>query len=137
MAELANINRLEQVAEYLKMLLKVNCPKDTTNLSRSINIQYVEEGKARIVIGHEDADYAIYTNEPWTSDKWGGKKNPNEGWIEETIAQATPMIQQIMSGEMSVDEVNRLIEGYDEEYNFQVRTKIEDIDEKLTKLRGD
>ena len=24
----------------------------------------------------------LYTNEPWSSTKWNGKTNPNEGWWE-------------------------------------------------------
>lgn len=29
------------------------------------------------------APYIPYTNEPWLSDKWNGRKNPNEGWWDE------------------------------------------------------
>lgn len=29
------------------------------------------------------APYIPYTNEPWISPKWKGKKNPNQGWFNE------------------------------------------------------
>ena len=35
-------------------------------------------------IDEDIAPYAPYTNEPWLSPHWKGKKNPNEGWFERT-----------------------------------------------------
>ena len=136
MAILSRLEKLEQAAKYLVEMLKINCPKDTTNLSRSINIQYVEEGKARIVIGHEDADYAVYTNEPWIDKRWNGKKNPNDGWVEKTIMEATPMIQQLLSGEIDEAEFNDLIKGLQSNYDEQVKERINDINLKLEILNS-
>ena len=137
MAVLSLEERLEQVAEYLQWMLKVNCPKDTTNLSNNINIEYTEKGMPRIVIGNEEnADYAVYTNEPWTSDRWDGKQNPNEGWVDRTIAESTSMIQQIMSGEIPEDEFNELVGELKNEYDAQVDEIINEIDNELNSLRG-
>ena len=132
MAQITALDRLDQATRYLQMLLKVNCPKDTTNLSRNINIQYVEEGRARIVIGNENADYAIYTNSPWEDGV-----NPNQGWVEATIAQATPMIQQLLSGEISQEEFERLYGKYEFEYDSQVQEIVDGIDNKLNELKGE
>lgn len=129
-------DRLQQAATYLQWYLKVNCPKDTTNLSRNINIQYVEDGKARIVIGNENADYAVYTNVPWVSKK-NGIMNPNTGWVEATIAQATPMIQQILSGEISQEEIDKEIGNYKFDYDFQVEVKLEEIDKELNRRKNE
>lgn len=131
MAQITALDRLERATRYLQMLLKVNCPKDTTNLSRNINIQYVEEGRARIVIGNENADYAIYTNSPWKDGV-----NPNQGWVEATIAQATPIIQQLLSGEISQEEFERLYGKYEFEYDSQIQDIIEDKENKLNELKG-
>ena len=132
MAQITALDRLDRATRYLQMLLKVNCPKDTTNLSRNINIQYVEEGKARIVIGNENADYAVYTNMPWEDGV-----NPNQGWVEATIAQATPMIQQLLSGEISQEEFERLYGKYEFEYDSQVQEIVDGIDNKLNELKGE
>ena len=132
MAQITALDRLDRATRYLQMLLKVNCPKDTTNLSRNINIQYVEEGKARIVIGNENADYALYTNMPREDGV-----NPNQGWVEATIAQATPMIQQLLSGEISQEEFERLYGKYEFEYDSQVQEIVDGIDNKLNELKGE
>ena len=132
MAQITALDRLDRATRYLQMLLKVNCPKDTTNLSRNINIQYVEEGKARIVIGNENADYAVYTNMPWEDGV-----NPNQGWVEATIAQATPIIQQLLSGEISQEEFERLYGKYEFEYDSQVQEIVDGIDNKLNELKGE
>ena len=123
--------RLEQATKYLQMLLKVNCPKDTTNLSRNINIEYIDDGKARIIIGNENADYAVYTNMAWKDGV-----NPNQGWVESTIAQATSIIQQLLSGEIPLEEVSELIVDSKDEYDLQVQEIINEIDNKLNGLKG-
>lgn len=33
-----------------------------------------------IYIDPKVAPYCYYTDEPWVSPRWNGKKNPNEGW---------------------------------------------------------
>ena len=66
-----------------------------------------------VEIGHETSkllgEYAIYTNEPWISPKWGGKQNPNQGWIERGIEKALPLIRQVYSG-MTIDDFNDLMD---------------------------
>lgn len=40
-----------------------------------------EEGDTFVIYMDECiAPYVPYTNEPWLSPRWNGKKNPNEGW---------------------------------------------------------
>lgn len=136
MATINSTDKMNQVAEYLLKLLQVNCPKDTTNLSQNINIQYVEDGKARIVIGHEKADYAVYTNEPWTSERWNGKTNPNEGWVNRTIEESAPIIQQIMSGQISEEDFNQMITDLENEFDAQVQERLDEIDRKLNMLKN-
>ncbi|MGN1077342.1 MAG: hypothetical protein ACI4ST_02390 [Candidatus Gallimonas sp.] len=46
-------------------------------------LQYSIEGDVfHIYIDERIAPYVMYTEEPWISPKWNGKKNPNEGWWE-------------------------------------------------------
>ena len=44
-------------------------------------LRYREEGGQFVIyIDESIAPYVPYTNEPWLSPRWNGKKNPNEGW---------------------------------------------------------
>ena len=44
------------------------------------------------------APYVVYTNEPWLSPKWNGKKNPNEKWFE-------------MATKLFIEELSRQLGG--------------------------
>lgn len=44
--------------------------------------------------------YMPYTNEPWISDKWNGKKNPNEGWWQNAVDLAVNAIASALGGEI-------------------------------------
>ena len=58
-------------------------PIDTGNMRYNAT-QFDSLGRRRceIVVNGDIAPYAVYTNEPWVSPYWNGKKNPNEGWVE-------------------------------------------------------
>lgn len=45
-----------------------------------------------------------YTNEPWISPKWHGKKNPNEGWFDRTADYIASEFARIAKGEKDVDD---------------------------------
>ncbi len=36
--------------------------------------------ETEVYVDQNIAPYVAYTNEPWISPRWHGKKNPNEGW---------------------------------------------------------
>lgn len=44
-------------------------------------ISFPSDDVCEITIDDKIAPYVPYTNEPWVSPYWGGKKNPNEGWF--------------------------------------------------------
>lgn len=55
-------------------------PRDTGNMAYNA-LKYKVEGKYMIIYFDTNVSpYIPYTNEPWLSPKWKGKKNPNEGW---------------------------------------------------------
>lgn len=96
--------RQYQAALLLHSALVANAPKDTWNLALN-GIRIIEEnGKFYVVIGGEPAPYAEATNEAWSKGK-----NPNEGWIERTIEECLPMVQQVMSGDITVEEVQEIM----------------------------
>ena len=105
-------DRLEQAADYLVLWLQLRAPKDTWNLAlNGIKKAYDEFGSPQIVIGGELAPYAVYTNEPWISPKWNGKTNPNEAWIHRAIQDAVPILANIMSGVMTQEEYQAIMNG--------------------------
>ena len=97
----------------LVMALKSVCPYRMGNLERNGIRVKIDNGTMCVVVGHETSkllgEYAVYTNEPWISPKWGGKQNPNQGWIERGIEKALPLIKQVYQG-MTADDFNNVMD---------------------------
>lgn len=107
---LSYFDRLEQTADFLVLWLQVKAPKKSFNLTiNGIKKAYDElTGYPIIVIGGESAPYAIYTNEPWIANRWNGKQNPNQEWIQNAIIEVIPTIQAIMSGIITQEDYTRI-----------------------------
>lgn len=104
---------LKVAAEFLKSCLQAYAPYDTGNLAlNSIRVLYDTNGDVFVAIGGEIAPYAVYTNEKWVSDKWNGKSNPNENWIENAIDEALPLIKDYLLREMSQQDFDQYLEYY-------------------------
>lgn len=115
-------DRKRFAAEYLCNMLKLIAPKDTGNLSTNgIRILDVASGVYDIGIGGEPAPYATYTNEPWISEKWGGKKNPNQGWIQNAVHSAIPMIRSILDGAISEEDLQTIITKQEAKFDEQLK----------------
>ena len=56
----------------------------------------------------EIAPYIYYTNEPWISPKWHGKKNPNEGWVDNLVGLIAERLAAEYGGELTAanQEIN-------------------------------
>lgn len=114
---LSFFDRLDQAADYLVVMFKIAAPKASFNLTvNGIRKAYSDNtGFPIIVIGGEVAPYAIYTNEPWISDRWLNKQtgimaiNPNQGWVQKTIRECIPTLQAILSGSMTMEEYATLM----------------------------
>ena len=106
-------NRDIMAYNVLVMALKSVCPYRTGNLERNGIRVKIDNGSMCVEIGHDTSkvlgEYAVYTNEPWISPKWGGKQNPNQGWIERGIEKALPLIRQVYAG-MTIDDFNDLMD---------------------------
>lgn len=94
---------IREACNVLKMVLQARAPYDTGNLALN-SIRIVNNA---VLIGGEIADYAIYTNEKWTKGK-----NPNEGWVERAIEEAKPLIQRIVSGRASIEDIRATQQKY-------------------------
>lgn len=94
---------IREACNILKLVLQARAPYDTGNLALN-SIRIVQNS---VVIGGEIADYAIYTNEPWSKGK-----NPNEGWVQKAIQEAAPLIQSVLSGKAKMSDVRRTQKAY-------------------------
>lgn len=84
--------------------LKDFAPKDTGNLAfNAIKIDFEvngDEWKCILSVDETIAHYIPYTNEPWTSLKWNGKKNPNEGWWQWAVEFVARRIAEQLGGSL-------------------------------------
>lgn len=75
----------ELVVDVVVQGLKSRSPIRTGNLRfNSIKRKTFSENDVHIYVNQKIAPYMVYTNEPWISPRWHGKKNPNEGWFDAT-----------------------------------------------------
>lgn len=77
-------------------------PYDTGNLARNaIKLEFVSGKVARIYVSETIAPYMPYTNEPWISPHWNGKKNPNEGWFDASADLIAQSISDLLGGKLN------------------------------------
>lgn len=96
--------------------LRKLAPKDTGNLAfNAINIEFPSPDECVIYIDgttinkvpYGIAPYMPFTNEPWTSPKWNGKKNPNEAWFQNACEYIIAQISKATKGELSSNDTDR------------------------------
>ena len=84
------------------------CPWDTGTMHDAIDIDRTARGVYEITIGSDPATYAVYTNEPWIADRWNGKPNPNEHWIDKGVLAIVETIARAVGGRVeSEGEIER------------------------------
>ena len=72
----------------------------TGNLKyNAIKLEYIGNGVYRLWVDESIAPYMPYTNEPWTSPKWKGAKNPNENWFGNATEVITQKISKTLKGD--------------------------------------
>ena len=81
--------------------LRALAPKDTGNLAyNGVRLVFVSKKEALLYIDETVAPYMPYTNEPWLSPRWNGKKNPNEGWFDRSAEAIAEMMKDMTKGVM-------------------------------------
>lgn len=75
-------------------------PRDTGNMALNALRYDIKNNIVDITIDESIAPYVPYTNEPWLSDKWHGKKNPNEGWWQRFVDEFTKRLAVRLKGEL-------------------------------------
>ena len=94
----------EQACLLCVRKLRELAPKKTGNLAfNAIQFQFVDENTCEIYVNEEIAPYMPYTNEPWISPYWGGKKNPNEGWFDRAADTIASLCAQAVKGDLKND----------------------------------
>lgn len=77
---MTNQEIINAAASTVEELRKEYIPRDTGNMADNA-LKYKVEGKYIIIYFDTNiSPYIPYTNEPWVSPKWKGKKNPNLYW---------------------------------------------------------
>lgn len=99
------INAVMATVEEMSNTIYVPNPK-TRYITSTGNIafhalQYKIEGDLiDIYIDDRIAPYCYYTDEPWVSPKWKGKKNPNEGWWKRFCEEFARRLAVKLRGEL-------------------------------------
>lgn len=87
------------VMQNVMTVFKSVVPIRTGNLkNNSVKCEYKGDGKWQITIDESVAPYMPYTNEPWVSPKWNGKKNPNEHWFDDAAGLIALLLSQELQG---------------------------------------
>lgn len=82
--------------------LRELAPKDTGNLAyNAIKVAFKDKDTCVIHVDERIAPYMPFTAFPWTSPKWNGKKNPNEGWWERAAEVIARQLAKELKGELN------------------------------------
>ena len=100
------ISHAEQAAimQECETLIRNKAPKRTGNLAfNAIKVEDKGNGVWEIWVDGEPPDIGIapympYTNEPWISPKWHGKKNPNEKWFDRVASEIVDLVATRLGG---------------------------------------
>lgn len=83
--------------------LKKYVPYDTGNMANNaLKIEQVSANEVKIYIDSSIAPYAVYTNEPWISPHWKGKKNPNEKWFDNATSKVAEALAGMLEGTLEI-----------------------------------
>lgn len=124
-----------EACRILQSVLQARAPYDTGNLA--MNSIRIDQNRGCVIIGGEDiAPYAPFTNEPWVSPQWHGAKNPNEGWIQRAIQEALPLIQRVLSGRATDEDVCAAQNYYSGIVDERLRMFIENEKQVKAKIDG-
>ena len=100
---LSKINRIIKLeVDYLRS----QTPYDTGNLRKhGVKLERISDYVWEIYVDASEAPYMPYTNEPWISPKWNGKKNPNEEWWNKTCVVVMENIARKLGTKLEREEI--------------------------------
>ena len=77
-----------------------NIPWDTGNIATKSMRYDMKDDVFHLYMDLDIAPYVPYTNEPWVSPKWNGKKNPNEMWWQRFVETFMERLAVKLNGEV-------------------------------------
>lgn len=92
-------DEFDKICDLAVEKVRFYTPIATGNL-RYNAVQFAHYSPTVFKIGVDEsiAPYMPYTNEPWVSPKWRGKKNPNEHWFQDTARDVAQIIAETVGG---------------------------------------
>ncbi len=92
-------NQFDRICLNAVAQVRQRAPRDTGNLANhGVNFVWEDENTFVIYVDETQAPYMPYTNEPWKSPKWNGKKNPNEAWWQDAVKIIVEYLQNHYDG---------------------------------------
>ena len=106
--------QLENLVKRMARYIQKQSPIDTGNLRSSIRLEQIRRLVYRIYVNWGGnpylrdyprglAPYMPFTNEPWISPRWNGKKNPNEGWWENACENVIKILANKTGGKLNAN----------------------------------
>ena len=84
--------------------LRALAPRDKGTLADyGITFHFEGVDRAVIEVDLDKAPYMPFTNEPWISPKWKGRKNPNEAWWQRRIDEIVRKLVRKYKGELKIE----------------------------------
>lgn len=81
--------------------VRKRAPYDTGNLSNNgVRYEWTDKETFVIYVDENIAPYMPYTNEPWLSPRWNGKKNPNEQWWQDATKIVAEYLTKRLKGKI-------------------------------------
>ena len=91
---------IDAVISVVESLRTELVPYDTGNMAFNALKYEIRDDMIDISVDPNIAPYVPYTNEPWLSEKWHGKKNPNEGWWRRFADEFAKRLATNLKGEL-------------------------------------
>ena len=91
---------VDAVVSVVETLRKELVPYDTGNMALNALRYEIKDDMIDISVDPDIAPYVPYTNEPWLSDRWNGKPNPNEGWWQRFADEFAKRLATKLRGEL-------------------------------------
>ena len=101
---------LDREAEMTTNFFRLLEPFHTGNMAQNATRYEIFPNSLswRLRIDPAIAPHAVYTNAPWISPKWNGKKNPNEGWFDTSARMVAEHLAAIYGGILTERELQRV-----------------------------
>lgn len=91
---------IDAAISIVEALRKELVPYDKGNLALNALKYEITGDTIDISVDESIAPYMPYTNEPWFSDKWHGKQNPNEGWWQRFAEEFAKRLATKLKGQL-------------------------------------